>query len=86
MPQHRPDVPPRTGGQSLTLVHAAGFLATCIPTEQGQADKDAVVAHCLEEFKAKFAFFVGHIQASWAQGIPRVLQRSVCLLSWNTHI
>lgn len=34
------------------------------PAPQGEADKDAVVAHCLNEFKAKFAFFVAHIQAS----------------------
>ncbi|PRW60157.1 DNA topoisomerase 3-beta isoform X1 [Chlorella sorokiniana] len=29
---------------------------------KGEADKEAVVAHCLHEFKAKFAFFVAHIQ------------------------
>jgi DNA topoisomerase-3 len=28
---------------------------------KGEADKDAVVAHCLEEFRSKFAFFVAHI-------------------------
>lgn len=28
---------------------------------KGQADKEAVVAHCLAQFKQKFAFFVGHI-------------------------
>lgn len=28
---------------------------------QGEADKEAVVAHCLEEFRSKFAFFVAHI-------------------------
>ncbi len=29
---------------------------------KGEADKEAVVAHCMEEFKQKFAFFVAHIQ------------------------
>lgn len=27
----------------------------------GAAEKEAVVAHTLEQFKAKFVFFVGHI-------------------------
>jgi DNA topoisomerase-3 len=27
----------------------------------GKAQKDAVVAHTLEQFRAKFSFFVGHI-------------------------
>ena len=28
---------------------------------KGQADKGAVVAHCLREFRAKFDFFVANI-------------------------
>lgn len=28
---------------------------------QGQAKREAVVAHTLEQFRAKFAFFVAHI-------------------------